>query len=449
MSIDTATEKAQLRTSFGLGSTDTVEFGGLIPPSGTTAEINSITTATIGQVIIDTDRSLSVRFTGASTYEDIVGDIPTADIALNTAKVGITPAQADAIVDNTAARGSLKLGGSEPAIAVADASAMQVIIDAGSVEVGQLFSLVSDRSIRRFEGGNASRVISDLPQANPTGYATLVSVATAAKTHSAYHDGTDGATGICYSIDGGTPVYRASGAGVYCPLQNVPHNNGAPFTMSIWPTDYVGSNGAVTSAAPRAGNLTQVSLTYNAGITSMDASGLAALTHLSCGSGNLLTSLDVSGLTALTSVNCDSNQLTSLDVSGLTALTFLSFGGNPINNVDVSGSPQLDYLGCSDTDLTSLDISGLTALTQLYASRSQLTSILATGVSITYFYYNWSSISDNNLSEAALIAFVGSLATTTTGQIYYGSNAGSAAFETWLTANPTLDKGYIWINGSN
>ena len=103
MSIDTVTEKAQLRTSFGLGSTDTVEFGAIVPPSGTTAEIDLITTATIGQVIIDTDRSLSVRFTGASTYEDIVGDIPTADIALNTAKVGITSAQADAIVDNAAA----------------------------------------------------------------------------------------------------------------------------------------------------------------------------------------------------------------------------------------------------------------------------------------------------------------------------------------------------------
>jgi hypothetical protein len=347
---------------------------------------------------------------------------------------------------------------------------MQVIIGAGSVEVGQLFSLVSDRSVRRFEGGNTSRVISDLPQANPTGYATLVSVATTTKTHGVYHDGTDGATGICYSIDGGTPVYRASGAGAYCPLQNVPHNNGAPFTISIWPTDYVGSNGAVTSAAPRAGNLTKLHLTFHAGITSLDVSGLAALTELICGNynqltsldvsgltalnrlscgSNQLTSLDVSGLTALTSVSCSGNQLTSLDVSGLAALTLLDFSGNPIANVDVSGSPLLDYLGCADTDLTSLDISGMTVLTQLYASRSQLTSILATGVSLTYTYWNWSSISDNNLSEAALIAFVGALATTTTGQIYYGNNAGSAAFETWLTANPTLDKGYIWINGSH
>ena len=356
-----------------------------------------------------------------------------------------------------------------PTIAVADAAAMQVIIAAGSVEVGQLFSLVSDRSVRRFEGGDASRVISDLPQANPAGYATLVSVATSNKNHMVYHDGTDGATGICYSIDGGTPVYRAGAAGVHCALQNVPHNNGAPFTMSIWPTDYVGSNGVVTSAAPRAGNLTKLHLTFHAGITSLDVSGLTALTQLICATnqltsldvsgltalnrlscgGNQLTSLDVSGLTALTSVTCSGNQITSLDVSGLAALTHLDFGGNPMAVGDVSGSPLLDYLGCSDTYLTSLDISGMTDMTMLYASRSQLTSILATGVRFTYTYYNWSSISDNNLSEAALIAFVGSLATTTTGQIYYGNNTGSTAFETWLSANPTLDKGYIWINGSH
>ena len=63
--------------------------------------------------------------------------------------------------DNAAARASLGLGGSEPTIAVADASAMQVIIDAGSVEVGQLFKLATDKSIRRFEGGTSSVIISN------------------------------------------------------------------------------------------------------------------------------------------------------------------------------------------------------------------------------------------------------------------------------------------------
>ena len=67
----TPTEQTQLRTSFGLGAADTVEFGGFVPPAGTTAEIDTITTATVGQVIIDTDRNRSVRFTGAATYEYI------------------------------------------------------------------------------------------------------------------------------------------------------------------------------------------------------------------------------------------------------------------------------------------------------------------------------------------------------------------------------------------
>ena len=69
----TPTEQTQLRTSFGLGAADTVEFGGFVPPSGTTAEIDAVTTADIGQVMVDTDRKGQVRFTGASAYEDIGG----------------------------------------------------------------------------------------------------------------------------------------------------------------------------------------------------------------------------------------------------------------------------------------------------------------------------------------------------------------------------------------
>ena len=38
----TPTEQTQLRTSFGLGATDTVEFGGFVPPTGTTAEIDAL-----------------------------------------------------------------------------------------------------------------------------------------------------------------------------------------------------------------------------------------------------------------------------------------------------------------------------------------------------------------------------------------------------------------------
>ena len=62
------------RTNLGLGSTDTVEFGAFIPPSGTTAEIDAVTTATVGQVMIDTESDQMVRFTAAATY-DVIGTL--------------------------------------------------------------------------------------------------------------------------------------------------------------------------------------------------------------------------------------------------------------------------------------------------------------------------------------------------------------------------------------
>ena len=69
--IDTLLSSASTtsaRTNLGLGSTDTVEFGGFVPPAGTTAGIDAVTTATVGQVMINSDSGQLVRFTGAATY---------------------------------------------------------------------------------------------------------------------------------------------------------------------------------------------------------------------------------------------------------------------------------------------------------------------------------------------------------------------------------------------
>jgi hypothetical protein len=67
----TPTEQTQLRTSLGLGAADTVEFGGFVPPAGTTTEIDAVATATIGQVMMNSDSGQFVKFTGAATYEII------------------------------------------------------------------------------------------------------------------------------------------------------------------------------------------------------------------------------------------------------------------------------------------------------------------------------------------------------------------------------------------
>jgi len=243
------------------------------------------------------------------------------------------------------------------------------------------------------DGGSKNAKLSDIPAGNPAGIVRMVSTKTSNLSVTVKHDGTESATGICYSVDGGAPVYGAIAADTSVYL-SIPHNGGAPTEIYIW--------SATSASSGKKGELTLL-FCYN----------------------NSLTSLDASGLTALTTLFCNNNSLTSLDVSGLTALTTLY---------------------CYENSLTSLDASGLTALTLLYCYNNSLTSLLATGVDLSFEYYGavGSDIGDNDLTEAALIAFVDSLATTATGVISYGGNIGSAEFETWLATGD--DKGYIWLN---
>jgi hypothetical protein len=58
-------------TQVGLGPADSVEFGAFIPPAGTTAEIDAVNAATIGQVMIDTDRNSLVFFNAVDGYKQI------------------------------------------------------------------------------------------------------------------------------------------------------------------------------------------------------------------------------------------------------------------------------------------------------------------------------------------------------------------------------------------
>jgi len=73
-------DNAAMRDSIELGASDTVEFGAFVPPAGTTAEIDAVTSATVGQVMIDTDRNRQVRFTGAATYRDLYTTTSTIEV---------------------------------------------------------------------------------------------------------------------------------------------------------------------------------------------------------------------------------------------------------------------------------------------------------------------------------------------------------------------------------
>jgi hypothetical protein len=62
-------QKTQLRSSMGLGDADTVRFGALVLPAGTTAEIDSITNAVIGSFVFDIERKCFVEFTASDEYK--------------------------------------------------------------------------------------------------------------------------------------------------------------------------------------------------------------------------------------------------------------------------------------------------------------------------------------------------------------------------------------------
>ena len=75
-STPTDEQKTQLRSSIGLGSTDTVEFGELAAsqlnfPNLTTSELNAVTDAAEGDTYFDSDRGQFIRFTGPSSYDVI------------------------------------------------------------------------------------------------------------------------------------------------------------------------------------------------------------------------------------------------------------------------------------------------------------------------------------------------------------------------------------------
>lgn len=176
-------------------------------------------------------------------------------------------------------------------------------------------------------------------------------------------------------------------------------------TTNVYGTGVAGNNISWSKAAGGAGSKTFL-------IYPSDASGnlSGALTALACTSQSL-TSLDVSGLTALTELACHFNSFPSLDFSGLTALLQLS---------------------CNSNSLTSLDVSGCTALTSMNCSNNGLTSLRAigAGAGAAGTYHSYSSylggfqLHNNSLSAQALDQFYTDLATTTSGILFVGGNAG-------------------------
>ena len=115
---------------------------------------------------------------------------------------------------------------------------------------------------------------------------------------------------------------------------------------------------------------------YNTRLTSLDVSGLPALTKLEC-SNTRLTSLDVKENTALRTLLCNFVPMEYLDVSGMTSLRELTCRGSYIESVNVTNCPNLSFLDVGGTFITELDLTGDTNLDDLDASDCMLEGLLS------------------------------------------------------------------------
>jgi len=307
-----------------------------------------------------------------------------------------------------------------PTLTVPTVAAMQVLIDAGSQAIGQLYYIEADRSTRRYEGGSLSTIINDYPQLNPEGYATMTSVKTSNITATVQHDGTGGATGICYSVDGGTPVYQANGAATNTSL-SIPHKQGAPINIAIWP--------ASSATSGRKGNMTRLSLHSNQ-LTSFNGAGLTALIELYLFS-NQLTSFNGAGLSAVTNLNLYSNRLTSFNGTGLSAVTYLNLFNNKLTSFNGAGLSALTFLNLFNNNLTSFNGAGLSALTDLYLDSNNLTSFNGAGLT---------ALTELRLNSNQLTSFNGAGLTALT-ELRLDSNQLTSFNGTGLTAVTYLHLG--------
>lgn len=242
----------------------------------------------------------------------------------------------------------------------------------------------------------------------PDGYLKICSIKTSNLSIALMHDGADSASGICYSVDGGTPVYTSVSSNVTISI-SVPHNNGAPIEVYMWP--------ATSSSSGRVGNITRLTIGdhditaidltgttelnqftfFSNQIKSLEVKHLSSLTYLNVRDNNLEV-LDVSGLTNLTTVLCYSNNLTVLTATGCTSLTALQCNDNNLTTLDVSGLP-LEVLECNDNNLTTLDVSEITTMTIFDCSNNALAEIIAINWDGAYHYHSMTGAFYPNLEN--------------------------------------------------
>jgi len=193
----------------------------------------------------------------------------------------------------------------------------------------------------------------------PDGMVFARSIKTSNITPMVRHDGTGGATGICYSLNGGAAVYGAVAADTDITL-SIPHAGGAPVVFYIWP--------ASSATSGKLGNLTRFRCDEQMLIT-VDHSGLTELIHMLL-VGNLIPSFSTVGLSAVTLLDLSFNLIRAISTVGLDSVIEFNINNNLLTALSAVGFGAMDQINLADNDLDG------PALDALYTSLTAGTGVI-------------------------------------------------------------------------
>lgn len=138
-------------------------------------------------------------------------------------------------------------------------------------------------------------------------------------------------------------------------------------------------------------NLTSVDLTElknleifwgfaNAGLTTLNISGLTNLRYLHC-QDTPLTTLDLSSASNMLELNLCNTQLESIDVTYCNALTTLNLENSKVVSVDVSNKTALWYCNVRfNQNITALNVQGCSSLRELYVDNTCISNVDASNL---------------------------------------------------------------------
>lgn len=135
--------------------------------------------------------------------------------------------------------------------------------------------------------------------------------------------------------------------------------------------------------------------------------GLARLRSITIGNCSGITSLDLSGMTALTSLSAYNTGLKTVNLTGCPQLTSLALYGSKISFLNTAGNPLLRSASVGCATLLGFDFSKNTALTSLSLDNVQVEEADFSALTLlTSFSANGSKLKDLDLSHSPLLKSV-------------------------------------------